>query len=205
MPNIIEVVRTFPLLALCLIALPVIGGLVGGYLGFDTLQQRVEDDRRHKHVDDALEHLKTPVETLRRYEATLSSSEQNTNVLRMIIRQYDQLRASIDLQSRFVGQENKQDRIMSADQIIENIRDLLGVTQTVPGPGGKALIIQTAPNTFRVLFAVPMRAAPNLEFRGLPSGVSPTVLEKTNVGFSVTFSPQSIPVHTFNFIANAEL
>jgi hypothetical protein len=106
---------------------------------------------------------------------------------------------------RSTGQENVRDRIVSSDQIIENLRLLLGVTQTTPGPGGQALLINTAPNTFRVIFAVPMRIPPRLEFPNLPEGVSANVVEKTNVGFTVVFTPQSIAVNKFGFIADAEL
>ena len=94
---------------------------------------------------------------------------------------------------------------MSGDKIIENLRLLLGETQTSPGPGGQALIIRTAPNTFRVIFAVPMRIAPDIQFNHLPQGVSATVVEKTNVGFTVIFTPQTIAVDKFDFVASAEL
>jgi hypothetical protein len=207
--NAIEIFRIFPLLSVLLIVVPCVGGLasglVGAYLGFDNLRGRLEATRRSEHIETVLDQLKLPVDTIRRYETALSAAKQNTDVLKLIIRQYDQLRSSIALQSRFTGHENLEDRITSADQIIENLRSLLGVTQTVPGPGGQALLIKTAPNTFRVLFAVPMRIPPGLAFHGLPNGVTANVLEKTNVGFTVTFTPQSISVETFGFSADAEL
>jgi hypothetical protein len=56
----------------------------------------------------------------------------------------------------------------SGDEIIGNLRSLLEETQTTQGPGGEALLIKTAPNTFRVIFAAAMRIAPNIEFRDLP-------------------------------------
>lgn len=166
---------------------------------------RLETNRHNEHVETALDQIKIPVETIRRYETQLSAGQQNTDVLRLIIRQYDQLRNSIAIQSHFTGQENVQDRIASGDQIIENLRSLLGVTQTMAVPGGQALLIKTAPNTFRVLFNVPMRIAPRVDFPNLPNGVNATVLEKTNIGFTVMFSAQSIPVEKFGFTADAEL
>jgi hypothetical protein len=209
MLNVVEIFRAFPFPSVFLILVPLVGGLasglVGAYLGYDNLQERLESGRRNEHIETALDQLKLPVDTIRRYEAELSAAKQNTDLLKMIIRQYDQLRNSIAVQSRFTGHENLEDRITSADQIIENLRSLLGVTQTIPGPGGRALLIKTAPNTFRVLFAVPMRIAPRLDFHGLPNGVTANVLEKTNIGFTVTFTPQSIPVETFGFSADAEL
>jgi hypothetical protein len=205
MQNLIELFRTFPWLSVSLIVLPFAGGIVGAYLGFDNLNERLETTRHRAHVETMLDEIKVPVETIRRYEAQSSADQQKTNVLRSIIRQYDQLRSAIAIQSRFAGQENVRDRIISSDQIMENLRSLLGVTQTVPGPGGQALLINTAPNTFRVIFAVPMRISPRLEFHSLPQGITGNVVEKTNVGFTVIFTPQSIAVTKFGFTADAEL
>lgn len=205
MQNLMELFRTFPLLSLFLMGAPLAGGFVGAFLGFDNLKERLETNRNRARVETALDEIKLPVETIRHYEAQFSAAQQNTDVLRSIIRQYDQLRSAIAIQSRFTGQENVRDRIVSSDQIIENLRLLLGVTQTVPGPGGQALLINTAPNTFRVIFAVPMRIPPRLEFLNLPQGIAANVVEKTNVGFTVIFTPQSIAVTKFGFIADAEL
>jgi hypothetical protein len=205
MQNFLEILRAFPLLSIFLIVVPLAGGFVGSYLGYDNLAERLETNRHRAFVESSLDELKTPVETIRRYEAQLSAGQQNTDVLRSIIRQYDQLRSAIALQSKFTGQENIRDRATSGDQIIENLRLLLGETQTSPGPGGQALLIKTAPNTFRVIFAVPMRIAPDIEFLNLPQGVTANVIEKTNIGFTVIFTPQSTVVDKFGFAAHAEL
>jgi hypothetical protein len=50
-----------------------------------------------------------------------------------------------------------------------------------------------------------MRIAPDIQFNHLPQGVSATVVEKTNVGFTVIFTPQTIAVDKFDFVASAEL
>lgn len=204
MQNFIDVFRNFPLLSVALVVAPLMGGFIGAYLGFDNLTGRLETNRHRERVETGLDQIKIPVETIRRYETLLSEQNQNTSGLRLIIRQYDQLRQAIEVQSRFSGKENIRDRLVSGEQIIENLRALLGVTQTVPGPGGQALRIKTAPNTFRVIFAVPMRIPPSLDFRGLPTGVTANVIEKTNVDFTVIFSPQSIAVDTFGFFASAD-
>jgi uncharacterized membrane-anchored protein YhcB (DUF1043 family) len=179
MQNVFEVLRTFPFLSFLFMAVPFGGGCVGAILGFDSLKERLETNRHRAQIEHQLDQIKMPIDTLRRYENQLTLDQQNADVLRSIIRQYDQLRSAIETRSRFTGLENIQDRLTSGDQIIENLRSLLGVTQTIPGPGGQALIINTAPNTFRVIFAVPMRIAPRLEFKNLPAGSSANVIEKT--------------------------
>lgn len=67
------------------------------------------------------------------------------------------------------------------------------------------LIIKTAPNVFRVTFNVPMRIAPKLTFYNLPSGSMANVVELSNVGFTVVFTPADIPIENFNFTASAQL
>lgn len=204
MQNLIEIVRVFPLVSILVIVIPLLGGGVGAYLGYDSLVERLEARNHREHVEKELDALKLPVETIRRYETQLSADQQNTGVVRAILRQYDQLRNAVALQSQFTGQENIRDRIASADQIIENLRSLLGETQTAPVAGGQALIIRTAPNVFRVVFPVPMRVAPDIQFLNLPQGVEGHVIEKTNIGFTVIFTPESIPVPKFGFSASAE-
>ena len=68
MHNLIEIFRIFPLLSIFLIVVPLAGGVVGSYLGYDNLAERLEANRHRDHVETALDELKTPVETIRRYE-----------------------------------------------------------------------------------------------------------------------------------------
>ena len=205
MPDLFEIFRAYPLLFVLLVFLPLGGGAVGAYLGYDNLRERLATERHRERVETSLDQLKTPVEALRRYEAQLSADAQTDEALRLVISQYDQLRGTINNQSRLSGTENPQDRIASGDQIIESMRSILGRTQTIPGPSGRALVIKTAPNEFKVIFAVPMRIAPDLQFPSLPAGVTPHVIEKSNIGFTVIFTPASIPIETFGLIASAEL
>lgn len=67
------------------------------------------------------------------------------------------------------------------------------------------LILGLGANTFRVLFAVPMRIPPQLEFQALPAEASAKVIEKSKFGFTVVFEPISVPVTQFGFTASAEL
>jgi hypothetical protein len=70
---------------------------------------------------------------------------------------------------------------------------------------GKPLLIEVAPNSFRVIFNVPMRIPPTLTFLGLPEGVTASVSDKSEISFTVSFLPLSIPIHSFGFTAGADL
>ena len=214
--SLFDIVRAFPLLAILLIAVPLVGGvvsgLVGAYLGYDNLTGRLAQERQQQRIeskaDEISRELKTisiPIETLRRYEQQAQSNDQSFDVLRRLLSQYDQLQSAVTLREKFIGKEDAQGRIATADHVLNELHALLNVARTAPGPGGQALIIKTAPNTFRVTFAVPMRVPPSLSFSHIPEGVEVHIIEKTNIGFTVVFTPTTIPVETFGMEANAEL
>jgi hypothetical protein len=162
-------------------------------------------DSRQEAIKTQIESLSIPVESLRRFEQTLQANGQSFDVLRRVLSQYGQLQRAMAMRKEFTGREDSQERIATAEHILGELRALLGAAQTAPGPGGEALIIKTAPNTFRVTFAVPMRIAPGLTFLGLPDGVEAHVLEKTNIGFTAVFTPSNIGIDKFGFQASAEL
>ncbi len=207
-----EVVRNYPLLWIALVFTPLAGGIVGAYLGFENLSTRLAREQQQQRIESRQEAIKNqidglsiPIESLRHYERALQAQGQNFDVLRLILAQYDQLHRALAMREQFLGAEDSRERIATAEHILGELRALLGEAQTVPGPGGQALIIKTAPNTFRVTFAVPMRIPPDLKFLGLPEGVEAHVVEKTNIGFTVVFAPVNTVVEKFGFEASAEL
>jgi hypothetical protein len=191
---------------------PIVGGLMGAYFGYDNLSKRLNDERqqdriedRQKAVQEGLDNLAIPVETLRRYEKIMASQKQKSDVLDRLLTQSDQLQTAIKNQSKFTGRIDQQEALIASEHILNEIRQLLGHVRTAALPGGNALIIKTAENTFHVTFPVPMRIPPRVTFTYIPDGATPNVLENSKVGFTVVFTPSSIPVDVFRFEANAEL
>ena len=162
-------------------------------------------ESRADEISRELKTISVPIETLRRYEQQAQASDQSFDVLRRMLSQYDQLRSAVAMREKFIGKEDEEGRIATADHVLNELHALLNVAQTTPGPGGQALVIKTAPNTFRVTFAVPMRIPPSLSFSQLPEGTEAHVIEKTNIGFTVVFTPTTIPVEKFGIVASAEL
>jgi hypothetical protein len=215
MASVSEVLRHYPLMAMLLILVPLVGGVlsgaIGAYLGYDNLNSRLQREQQQHRIEARLDairdqsnNLAIPIESLRRYEAELQAQGQNFDVLRRVVAQFDQLRSAITQHERRIAREDSQERIAAAEHILNEVRALIGSAQTVPGPGGQALIIKTAPNTFRVTFAVPMRIPPELTFQGLPAGATAHVVEKSKIGFTVLFAPTSIPVDRFGFVASVQ-
>ncbi len=60
---------------------------------------------------------------------------------------------------------------------------------------GNGLVIQTAPNTFRVTFPVVMRAVPGVIPRRLPAGITDAkTIEATRIGATIIYAPMTVPV-----------
>ncbi|NUU42294.1 hypothetical protein [Tardiphaga robiniae] len=208
----LEVFKAYPLAYVLLVAAPVIVGIFGALVGHENLATRLRNDKqidrieaRQNDVATDVKHLRVPVETIRRYEAQLSAAGQDSEVLKRLLMQYDQLTSSITNWEKSIGRIDQAERIATAEHIVKEMQTVLRTTKLKPGPGGDLLIIQTGTNTFRVTFGVPMRVAPDLKFTDIPSGSTANVLEKTNLGFVVIFTPSNILVETLNFTASAEL
>src|SRR5450830_383009 len=147
MGGIMEVLRSYPLLSVALVLTPLVGGFVGAYLGFDNLSRRLSNEKQQQRIESRQETIKTqieglsiPIEALRRYEEVLKDQGQRFDVLRLLLSQYEQLQRAVTMREQFIGREDSPERIATAEHILGELRALLGTTQTVPGPGGHALV-----------------------------------------------------------------
>lgn len=202
----LDVLRSYPLVAVFVIFLPILTGLATAYLGYDGLATRLTSDRQMQRIESGVESLQVPAETLRRYENSLQSFGQQSDLLRRILHQYDQLKGGIGTFEQISGRPQSAERLAAAQRTLQDLSAVLGSAYTQPiGPANGALILKTAPNTFRVTFSVPMRITPTLEFYGLPTGVIVHVLEQSPLGFTVVFTPIGVDVDHFDFTASAEL
>ena len=158
-----------------------------------------------KIIETDTSDLQPLLTTIQHYQEELDAHGKREDLLSRILSQYDQLKQGVEAFENLSGRDNVNERLRAAEHILSEIRNLLGQLQTSPTPQGDALIMNTAPNVFRVIFPVPMRIPPDLTFGGLPEGVRARIIEKSEIGFSVAFEPTSIIVETFGFQADAEL
>lgn len=207
---LIEIAKAYPLATGMMVILPLVGGIaagiVGAVTGYENLTTRLRNDQQIDRIEAGVKDLKLPVETIRRYESELRAAGQNAEILQRLIAQYDQLSAATGQFEKHAGRPDTNNRVKSAEHILNEMRAVIPTADLRPGPGGKVLILRTGLNTFRVTFAVPMRIAPSLDFPDLPAGLTPNVLEKSNIGFTVIFTPSSVPVEVMpHFSASARL
>jgi hypothetical protein len=139
--------------------------------------------------------LQPLITALKEEQAKLRNQEAASAIIGQILLQYDQLVNATQNFEKLTGSADEKDRIAAALHTIETLKVLLRSVQVVATRQGNLLIIRTAPNTFRITFAVPMRAAPAVTCN-TPPGVTFNELEKTNIGVTLVFTPAAIPVDT---------
>ncbi|THJ12155.1 MAG: hypothetical protein CAF43_005755 [Nitrospira sp. CG24C] len=207
-----ELIKAYPVIFLLTVVLPFAGGLVGAYLGWDALNTRVKnEDHRTKvesqltDLDRKLAPLADQIATLHSYEQALARANERDQVLSAVLVQYERMKFAVDALDRMRGKGKASESEELAKNILDMIRSDLNPIRVDPNLPGHPLIIRVGANFFRILFAVPMRIPPKLEFSGLPNGVNANVVENSRFGFSVTFVPLTIEVGSFGFTADSEL
>lgn len=149
--------------------------------------------------------LSVIIDALKNAQQQLVNQQNAIEIVRRTLAQYDQLQSAINSFEKIRGTKDVNESLAAANHILSELKIELGDIHFRDSPQGQILIIKTAPNTFRVTFAVPMRIPPNLTFQGLPSGTTANVIERSDLGFTVVFVPATIPVNHFDFSASAEL
>ena len=153
-------------------------------------------------VMQKLNELQRAVNAIEIHKAALFSQPASGSAAQLVLDQYTKLERASDAFAKFSGGREAKENLSS--RLIADLNLVLQNANVEATPRGDALILRTGPNTFRVIFPVPMRVPPRVTFSGLPDGVSSNIVEETDVGLTVIFTPQTIPVNSFNFNPHAD-
>jgi hypothetical protein len=207
-----DLFANYPGSYLTTVVLPLVTGLIVAFGGYETLKARAESDsqlnRIERNTDAALSQLPdvtATLATLNRYEQTLAKAGARDEALAAILAQYKGMKHAAEAWERLRASKDHEEKYQLAAEILEILSTNLMPVSVPENLLSKPLILGLGANAFRVLFAVPLRCPPELSFQGLPSGTTATVTEKSNFGFTVVFTPNTIPVANFGFQASAEL
>jgi hypothetical protein len=207
-----DLLQSYPVAFLVTVVLPLVTGIAVCIGGYDTLRARATSDaqltRIEQNTDGMLKQLPDvtgTIATLNRYEKTLAASETRDEALVAVLAQYKGMKRASEVWERLRASTDHEEKYQLASEVIDILSTNLMPVAVLDNLPSKPLILGLSANTFRVLFAVPMRVPPELEFPGLPAGTHAKVVEKSKFGFTVEFEPISIPVTTFGFAASAEL
>lgn len=207
-----ELLQNYPLPFLVTVVLPLITGIVLSFGGYESLKARSASEKQldqiEKNTEETLRQLpdiNSTLSTLDRYEKTLAAVGERDATLEAVLSQYKKMSQAAEQFAQFKGTKNPTEKNELANEILELLtKNILPVSVREDLPA-RPLVIKLGGNTFKVLFAVPMRIPPNLTFQNIPEGANANIIEKTKLGFTVQFSPAEIEVTNFGFIADAEL
>jgi hypothetical protein len=207
-----DLIRAYPLIFLFTVLLPFFGGIVGAYMGWDALKGRARTERHQNFVESrltdisaALPQLEEKAATIRMYQQVQDAAKSKDQYLVTVLAQYERMKNAAEVFEQISGRKKDSPELNGlAETILSEIRRVLPpirVDSTLPN---NPLIILIGENMYRVLFSVPMRVPPHLEFQNLPTGVAATITENSEFGFTVLFSPRSVSVEHFTFTADAD-
>jgi hypothetical protein len=207
-----ELFSTYPAAFLMTVVLPLVTGIVVAVGGYETLKGRAESDAQLNRIEQNTENtlkqlpdVTATLATLSRYEKTLAASGARDEALAAVLAQYRGMKHASEVWERFRASKDHEEKYQLASEVLDILSTNLMPVSTPDNLPSNPLILGLGANTFRVLFAVPMRIPPHLEFQALPAGANAKVIEKSKFGFTVVFEPISVPVTQFGFTADAEL
>lgn len=207
-----DLFSTYPVPFLITVVLPLITGIAVAIGGYDTLKARAASDTQLNKIEQNTENtlkrlpdVTATIATLNRYEQTLSALGTRDEALAAVLIQYRRMKHATETWERFRTSKDNEEKYQLASEVLDILGKNLIPVSTPNNLPSNPLILGLGENTFRVLFAVPMRIPPKLKFQAIPAGVNAKIIEKSKFGFTVVFEPNSVPVTQFEFEANAEL
>ena len=123
--------------------------------------------------------------------------------LKRIVAQFDNLRRAQSLFDAFTSPNAELHAAINDREVTDMTTALVNI-DAIASPMGSGLRILLGQNLFRVIYPVPMRITPAISFIGLPEEARATLIENSNLGFTVLFLPFSVPVEHFGLAASAE-
>lgn len=207
-----ELLQNYPVSFLVTIVLPIVSGIFLAFGGYDNLRARADADKQLGRIESntqkTLEHMpdvSATIKTLDRYEQALSAAGHRDEVLAAVLTQYKGLVRATETWEQFRASTDHEQRAKLSSEILDILSTNLIPVSAPANTPSNPLILGLGANTFRVLFSVPMRIPPELQFLNLPAGTQAHLTEKSSIGFTVIFSPANVPVENFSFTASAEL
>jgi hypothetical protein len=207
---------TYPAMFILTIAVPLIGGLeagvIGSWVGYENLKRQLSSSQQTQRIEEGIRTLSTnnstlatTLDVLKSHNDRITAAGKRDAVLVALINQYQHLSRAAALFAQMANTNASGTQGKVATEILKILNE--DVVRALPRDDlpGNPLVIELAPNSFRVIYPVPMRVPPNLTFTGLPEGITTVVSDKSEISFAVSFLPTSIPVKRFGVVASADL
>ncbi|TOL77692.1 hypothetical protein CGH91_23235, partial [Vibrio parahaemolyticus] len=194
------------------VIVPLGGGIVGSYLGWDALKGRISDDLHKSHVEESLtkidqnlDPIADQIKTIQRYESALSEHDQKDVVLAAVLQQYKNMHSALESFHTMQTSKKESEKGELADNIMGVIAQNLAPVKQAPQLPNQPLVIGLGMNKYKIIFAVPMSRTPDINFGQLPQGVTTEITDTSKFGFTVEFKGVTGTLDPFGFSANVEL
>ena len=212
--------QNYPIAFICAVVLPLIIAVVN----LDSLVARLKSDNQFNSIE------KTGENNLSKTDQVLKNTEQiklmiadvsptgkvevtpaketkgHDAAITAVLAQYKSLKqATEEFEQRTGVPTSYEEKSEMATEVLDILSTNLTPVTTMKGLSSKPLILSVGSNTFKVLFTVPARDKPRLDFQGLPIGTQAKVIEVSKFGFTVIFTPTSVPITKFGFIADSRI
>lgn len=181
-------------------ALCVVGVLLAGFAWRTAAVQEQQSTELQKNVS-RLPQIVDVTSAMSLLGRQIDTDERALAVRDALVRQWQKMKFGLSVQERLVGKPLPEDRLAAAYRILDDFELLSRNLGTVPFSQGDGLVLQIAPNTFRITFPVPMARAPNVVVGDAPSGAKPETEEVSTVGCTIVFKPLTAAVSLQEFLA----
>jgi hypothetical protein len=172
----LDVMRAYPWAFLSTVVFPVVVAIVAiiaavfsGLAGFETLKGRLASSLQSQRIDDGVSKLpsndserQSTLHLLESYNEKITAAGKRDATLAAIINQYQQLSRAAALFGQMSHRDPSPDQGKVASEILKILNQDVVRTLLRDDLPGKPLVIELQPNSFRVIYPVPMRAPPCL-------------------------------------------
>lgn len=207
-----DLFQNYPIAFFVTVVLPVVSGIAFSVGAYDSLRARADADAQLTRIENNAEAMLTQLPdvnatlaTLVRYEGALAASGQRDEVLVAVLIQYQHMKRASETWDKLRTSTSRYEKTRLASEVLDVLSKNLIKVEAPENLPSKPLILGLGANVFRVLFAVPMRLRPQLDFQNLPAGSRSEVTDESEFGFTVRFTPPEITVTEFGFTASSEL
>lgn len=163
------------------------GILIAGAIIFDTISSQPPLERK---VSD----LAGLLEIVQRSQSVDVNEQMAARARQALLARWKKLKEAMATREQSIGKPDLTERSAAAEHILNEMTALSQSLKILGMKDGSGLIIETAPNTFRITFPVPMARTPTVGFLSVPPGTTAAAIELSTIGATIIYSPMTTPV-----------
>jgi hypothetical protein len=134
------------------------------------------------------------LEIVQRSQTVDANEQMAARARQALLARWGKLKEAMATREQSIGKADLAERSAAAEHILNEMTALSQSLKILGMKDGSGLIIETAPNTFRITFPVPMVRTPTVGFLSVPPGTTAAAIELSTIGATIIYSPMTTPV-----------